>query len=282
MAEVVNRVVAEAAGEHVDVLSEKSGCAEHRVVLGDVFDDGCDRIGPIAEGSQGPGHGLIDEAHRATTDQALELHQAKIGLDAGGVAVHEQTDGSGGRKHRRLRIAYTVGLGVLAGLVPRLASGVKNKRRGQLLIDFGRSNPMLVEHTKHRLAVGLEPIKGAHARSEPSGRAVCLPGDERGDAGSDGPPTLAVIGQAKCHQHRPEICVAETELAERLGGLADLRRGVVSIPDEDLLRSKHDPHCVHKAVNVETVDPVGFLAGEERHEVERRQIARRVVEVDVF
>ena len=49
-------------------------------------------------------------APAAAADELLELHQGEVGLDAGGVAVHHEADGAGGRQDGGLRVAPAVGL----------------------------------------------------------------------------------------------------------------------------------------------------------------------------
>ena len=100
VARVVDGVVAHRAGEHRQVLGQQVGGADDRLVLVDVGDDVVDLAGAVAELLERPGHGLVDDRHRAAAHQLLDLHQAEVGLDAGGVAVHHQADGAGGREHR--------------------------------------------------------------------------------------------------------------------------------------------------------------------------------------
>ncbi len=101
-----------------------------RLVLVDVGDDGVDLRRRVAERGAGrPGHRLVDDRHGAAADQLLGLDQAEIGLDAGGVAVHQETDGAGGRQHRGLGVAHADLLGQLTRVVPRLLGGVEQLGR---------------------------------------------------------------------------------------------------------------------------------------------------------
>ncbi len=72
----------------------------------------------IAERAQRLGHRAVDDLEVAAAGQLLELHQREVGLDAGGVAIHDQADRAGRRDHRRLRVAVAVLLAELDGAVP--------------------------------------------------------------------------------------------------------------------------------------------------------------------
>ena len=69
----------------------------------------------------------------------------------------------------------------------------------------------------------------------------------------------------------------EAELAERARVAADLLGRIARRADDDLLREEHDVDRVREALDVE--GPVGAA---ELHQVQRRQVARRVVDVHVL
>jgi hypothetical protein len=123
VARVVDDVVAHRAGEHRQVLGQQVGGADDRLVLVDVGHDVVDLTGAVPELLERPGHRLVDDRHRAPAHQLLELDEAEVGLDAGGVAVHHQADGAGGGQHRGLAVAHAVALAQLAGHVPALLGG---------------------------------------------------------------------------------------------------------------------------------------------------------------
>ena len=72
----------------------------------------------VAERAQRLRHGAVDDLEVAAAGELLELHQREVGLDAGGVAVHDQADRAGRRDHGRLRVAVAVLLAELDGAVP--------------------------------------------------------------------------------------------------------------------------------------------------------------------
>ena len=72
----------------------------------------------VAERAQRLGHRAVDDLEVAAAGELLELHQREVGLDAGGVAIHDEADGAGRRDHGRLRIAVAVLLAERQRLVP--------------------------------------------------------------------------------------------------------------------------------------------------------------------
>ena len=83
-----------------------------------VGDDLFDLGRAIAELFQRRRHRLVDDLEVTAAGQFLELHQRKVRLDPGGVAIHHQTDGAGRRDHRGLRVAVAVLFAQLQRLVP--------------------------------------------------------------------------------------------------------------------------------------------------------------------
>ena len=73
-----------------------------------VIDDRLHGLLIVAERFQGLGHGTVDNLEIATAGELLELHQRKVGLDAGRVAIHDQADRARRRNHGRLRVAITI------------------------------------------------------------------------------------------------------------------------------------------------------------------------------
>ena len=61
---------------------------------------------------------LVGDLEVAAAGEFLELHQREVGLDAGGVAVHQQTDGAGGRQQRGLSVAIAVLLAKFERAIP--------------------------------------------------------------------------------------------------------------------------------------------------------------------
>ena len=91
----------------------------------------------VAERAQRFRHGAVDDLEVAAAGELLELDQREVGLDAGGVAIHDQADRAGRRDHGRLRIAVAMLLAELDGAVPGGLAGVVD----QLLLLAGRRRP---------------------------------------------------------------------------------------------------------------------------------------------
>ena len=93
-------------------------------------------------------------------------------------------------------------------------------------------------------------------------------------------PRAAVVGvvrQPLAHQQRAEVRVAQPELAVGARVVADPLGRVAGRRDDDLLGREHHAHRV-----AEVVDREGPVLAEELHEVDRRQVAGRVVDVHVL
>ena len=129
----------EGAVEDGEVLGLELRRAFDRLALVDVGDDRVHLGGRVSELAQGGRHGLVDDLEEALAHELLVLDEGDVRLDAGGVAIHHERDGSGGGEQRGLRVADAVGLGEDQGLVPDVAGGaVEVGREAVLLRDAVR------------------------------------------------------------------------------------------------------------------------------------------------
>ena len=188
--------------------------ADDRLVLVDVGDDVVDLAGGVAQPGQRPRHGLVDDRHGAPADQLLDLDQTQVGLDAGGVAVHQQADGARGRQHGGLRIAHAVLLGDLDRGIPRLLGRGEQLGRHQLLVDVRRRVAVHPQHVEHGVPVLVEAGEGPHPGRGAGRGGVGVPGHQGGDSRRPGPAAVGVVGQALRHEQRTEIGVADAQLTE--------------------------------------------------------------------
>jgi len=160
---VVNRVVAHRAGEHGHMLRREMRRAQDRLLFRDVGDDVVDLRFVVTEAAQRTRDRLVDDRHRSAADELLHLHQPEVGLDAGGVAVHEEPDGARGGQHARLRVPHAERGTEIARAVPRLLRGRQHRCGHELFVDVRGLLAMHVEHPQHVLAVLGETGEGAHA-----------------------------------------------------------------------------------------------------------------------
>ena len=140
---------------------------------------------------------------------------------------------------------------------------------------------MADEDTRHRIGIGSEAGERAETTGQVCGGGVGLAADERGERCCERSRWQRVIGGARGHQQRTQVREAQAELPEALGSLADELRRVVRVADEHVLRDERDAHRLTQTLDVEFASGSGLLV-EERQQVDARQVARGVVEVDVF
>ena len=96
-------------------------------------------------------------------------------------------------------------------------------------------------------------------------------------AAADRAALVGVVGQAVRHQQGAEVRVAEAELAEGARVAADLLGRVARRADDDLLREEDDVDRVLEGLDVEAA-----VVAAELHQVDRGQVAGRVVDVHVL
>ena len=263
VAGVVDRVVPHRAGEHRQVL-RLSGAAHRR--------SSCARrcrrrsrrsARVVAELCERPRDRLVDDRHRPATDELLRLHEPEVGLDAGGVAVHEQADGPGRGEHARLGVAHAV---AARRARPPRPTPPGPRRAAPAARAPRRSSPpppgACAARRASASAFSWNPANGPIRARDASRGGVGVAGHERGDRPRPGPALVGVVGQAVGHQQRAEVGVADAELAEAPGVLGDLLGRVVGVADEDLLGGEDDLDRGLEALDVERVVVVrGTSAG---------------------
>ena len=89
----------------------------------DKTEDVVDLLGGVAEVDQGGAEGLVGDLEISAAGELLEFDQGEVGLDAGGVAIHEQADGAGGGDDGGLGVAVAVCFAECQGAVPAFAGG---------------------------------------------------------------------------------------------------------------------------------------------------------------
>jgi len=97
----------------IDARRIGQGSVAHRIV-----DDTLDLVSRIPKIFKGFRNRPVDDLEVAATGQLLEFDQREVRLDTRGVAVHDQTDGTGWRDHSGLRVAITPLLTQFQRVVP--------------------------------------------------------------------------------------------------------------------------------------------------------------------
>ena len=247
-------------------------------VLGDVLDDRLDLLLLVAQLAERPRHGLVDDLHRAAADELLELHEREVGLDAGGVGVHHEGDGAGGREHAGLRVAVAVLLPQLHDLVPGLRGELVHVAVGGVQRAHRVVGGLVLAHDP-LVGVGVAGVAvvGTDHSGELRGALVGLTGHQRRDRGGHRAAAVGVVAEAHRHQQRAEVGVADAELAVVAGGLTDRLGREVGEADRDVHRGDDQLDGLREQRRVE-----GVVVLEELHQVQRRQVAGRVVQRHVL
>ena len=274
----MDRALADRAVEHRVVLGLEVRRTDDAAPLVDVRDDLLDLARRVAELAERHRHRLVDDRDLAAADELLRLDEREVRLHAGRVAVHHEADRPGRREHGRLRVPEAVHLADLERLVPRAPRAREQVVRHRLrVVDVPDGGAVLRDHADHRGAILGVALVRAHPLGDLGRLAVRAAGHERRDRRRVRAALVRVVREAARHQQRAEVRVAEAELAEPLRVPADLGRRVGRVADEDLLREEHHVDRVLEHLDVE----LAVLAAE-LHEVERGEVARRVVDVHVL
>ena len=262
--------------EDRQVLVLEARGAFDRVVLVDVGEHRFDRWLVVAERAERERHRLVDDLEHAAAGELLVFHQRDVGLDAGGVAIHQERDRAGGREHRRLGVAVAVAAAAGEHVVPDLPGGVVQILRARA-IDLLDRIAVHLHDVEHRLTVAREALEGPDGRGELGARSVGGAMEDRRDRAAEAPAGVAVVGEAVGHEQAAEVRVAEAERPEEVAILRDPLRRVAGVIDEDLLGDEEDSAGRRESLHVEVAV---WLA--ELHQVDAGEVAGRVVQEHVL
>ena len=143
-------------------------------------------------------------------------------------------------------------------------------------------------HPLHRVAVHADdfeerllvlPIPGErpYRLGHPRAGEISLPAHHRRDRRRQVASLVAVVRHTHRHQQRAQIGVAETQRAEAVRISADLLGRVAGVIDDDLLRQDQRVDRVPEGLDVELA-----VRADELHQVERRQVAGRIVQKHIL
>ena len=145
------------------------------------------------------------------------------------------------------------------------------------VLDVPDRGAVLRDHADHRAGVALVARERAHARGDLGRLAVGAARHERRDRGGVGAALVRVVREPARHQQRAEVRVAEAELAVRLRVPLDLGRRVARVADEISCARKDLSTACSSASTSSSPSSRAEL-----HQVERGQVARRVVDAHVL
>ena len=250
------------------------------------------RLG-IAERAQSRQRGLVDDLEVAAAGQLLELHQREIGLDAGGVAIHHETDGAGGGDHGRLGVAVAVlhtererliprGDGVVDEVRDRAVGAIERHRvDGEALVAlrlaFGGAG-VVADNAQHMRRVLLVAGESADFSGDFRRGLVAHAGHQRGQRTAERTALFRVVGEAHGHQQAADVGVAEAERAKLVGEFGDFLRGELRHQHGDLEHQRPEADGVLIGLDVEDAR-FGIVVLQQVH---RREIACGVIEEHVF
>ena len=235
---------------------------------------------------------LVDDFEVTAACQLLELHQRKVGLDAGRITVHDEADGAGRRDHSCLRVAEAVALAKLNCAIPGARRGfderfvwarcvVKwNRIGGELFVAIrlpvGRA-AVVAHDAQHIVGIGLVAGEWSELVRHFGRRSIRDTGHDGGDGPADGAGGIGVIGNTRDHQQTADIGKAQTESAVAIRKLRDAPGGELRHQHCNLEHDGPQPAGMFESVRVERL-----VRPAERGEVQGRKVASRVVEEHVL
>ncbi len=231
----------EGAVEDLDVLVLEVRRALDCFLLVEVLDDVLDLGRVVAHAAQHAGDRLVDDLHHPAAHELLVLDEGDVGLDAGGVAVHHEADGAGGRENGDLGVAVSVLGAEGVGLVPHVEGLTHERTRDDRGVDHVRVLAVLLDDAEHGLGVLRVAGESAHRRGHPGTLRVGLAVHEGGDRRGVGAAGVGVVSEAAVHQEDAEVRVAEAERTVVVRVLLDGGRRVAGVVDQDLLGGDHGP-----------------------------------------
>ena len=136
---------------------------------------------------------------------------------------------------------------------------------------------MHANHVEHRLAIRCIAGKRPHALGNPRGLVVGLAGHQSRDGAAKIAAGVGIVRHGQRHQQRAEIGVAEAQRAKVVRILRDAVGRIAGVIHQNFLRGDGHVHGVAESFNVELI-----VRAQELQQIERSQIAGRVVEEHIF
>ena len=273
----------ERAVKHRQVLGPQAWRTLDGVVLADEVNDALGGRLVVTQPRQRLGDTLVGDLEHAATDETLVLHQRDVGLDAGGVTVHHEADGSRWCQHCSLGIAIAVLGANRDGLVPRLTCRREQVIRTQRRVDVVDVHAVLLHDAQERLAVlRVTSERAGHIAGNLGAHAISAATHQGRDRPSVSAPRVGVIRQTARHQQRAKVRVAQAQGPESMAVLANLFRWVARSVNDDLLRQDGQIDCTLKGGDVKVACLLVTQRELELAQVQAGQVASTVVEEHIL
>ena len=163
-------------------------------------DDFLRLLGRITQPDERLRHRVVDDLDVPAAHQLLVLDQRQVGLDAGGVAIHHEADGAGGRDDGYLRVAVTGAPPQLVRLVPALNGALEQRRRHVGAVDAVHRAAMHADHLQERLLVARVFLEWPHRFGDARAGQVGLAAHDRGHGAGEVAALVAIVGKAERHE----------------------------------------------------------------------------------
>ena len=146
-----------------------------------------------------------------------------------------------------------------------------------LRFDRPRRIAVHANDVEHRFAIQRIASERSHALRNFRGLVIRFSGHQRGDGAADVAPRIGIVGHRERHQQRAEICVAESQRTVVVRILRDSLGRIARVVHQNFLRRDGHVHRMLESGDVECA-----VRAKEFLEIERREIARRVVEEHIL
>ena len=137
---------------------------------------------------------------------------------------------------------------------------------------------MIANDAQHVLTVFVKAFEGSMFRCQQCARCIRAASQNCAESSANCATFIAVVRRSRLHQHGAEICITQSKRAILPGEFGDFLRRETCHQHRNFQHHRPEVNCVLVARNIE-VSRARII---ELQQIDRRQIARRVVEEHVF
>jgi hypothetical protein len=146
-----------------------------------------------------------------------------------------------------------------------------------LRLDAAHRVAVHAHHVQHRLAVHFVARERAHSFRNARGLCVRFAAHQRRDGAAHVAAFVGVVRERERHQQRAEIGVAQAQWPELVRILRNFLGGIAGVVHQNFLRRNRHVHGMLERGHVKLA-----ARTEKLHQVQRSQVARRIVQEHVF